>query len=151
MMSAQLVSIIAMFISGILVGACIDATRTIVGQVPIKWVRQSAPILEWLVWLFLAISTFYLLFLIKGGQWRFIDPLAQLLGIISYELFFQNIMRFIGRLIVNIFIKPIYFIGHVFVALIRKIIKFIIALCILLTNPIFKVFKKYLLKTFKSK
>ena len=150
-MSAQLVSIVVMFMSGIAVGAVIDAARIITIQIPFKFMRNIALLVEWLVWFFLAISTFYLLFLIKGGQWRFVDPLAQILGIISYELFFQNIIRFIGRVIVNIFIKPLYYIGHIFVAVIRKIIKFLIALCILITNPIIKVFKKYLLKTFKSK
>lgn len=150
-MSAQLVSIIVMFVSGIAVGAVIDGTRTIVGQVPPIIFRKMVLLIEWCVWLFLAISTFYLLFLIKGGHWRFVDPLAQILGIISYELFFQNITRFIGRLIVNIFIKPIYYIGHLFVALIRKLIKLIVRLFILLTKPIFKVFEKYLIKNFKSK
>ena len=151
MMSAQLVSIIVMFISGIAVGAVIDGTRTILGQVPSVNFRKIALLVEWAVWLFLAISTFYLLFLIKGGHWRFVDPLAQIVGIISYELFFQNIIRFMGRLIVNILIKPLYYIGHIFVALIRKIIKFLVRLCVLLTNPIFKFFEKYLLKTFKTK
>ena len=150
-MSAQLVSILVMFVSGIAVGAVIDGTRTIVGQVPHIIFRKMVVLIEWCVWLFLAISTFYLLFLIKGGHWRFVDPAAQLLGIISYELFFQNITRFIGRLIVNIIIKPIYYIGHMFVALIRKIIKLIVKLLVLLTNPIFKVFEKYLIKNFKSK
>lgn len=150
-MSAQLVSVIAMFISGIAVGAVIDGTRTIVGKVPHTFFRKLVVLIEWCVWLFLAISTFYLLFLLKGGQWRFVDPLAQIAGIISYELFFQNITRFIGRLIVNIIIKPIYYIGHMFVTLIIKIIQLIVRLCILLTNPIFKVFEKYLLKNFKTK
>nr|WP_255731565.1 spore cortex biosynthesis protein YabQ [Solibacillus sp. MA9] len=140
-----------MFISGIAVGMVIDGTRIITRQFPIKFIRDIARYLEALVWVLLAISTFYLLFLIKGGQWRFVDPLAQILGIISYELFFQNIARFIGRLFVNIVIKPIYFIGHVFVVIIRKIIQFVIALCLLIINPIFKFLKKYLLKNFKSK
>lgn len=67
MMSAQLVSIIVMFISGIAVGAVIDGTRTILGQVPSVNFRKIALLVEWAVWLFLAISTFYLLFLIKGA------------------------------------------------------------------------------------
>lgn len=150
-MSAQLVSIIVMFISGIAVGMVIDGTRIITRQFPIKFIRDIARYLEGLVWLLLAISTFYLLFLIKGGQWRFVDPLAQIVGMISYELFFQKMARFIGRLFVNIVIKPIYFIGHVFVVIIRKIIQFVIGLCLLLINPIFKFFEKYLLKSFKSK
>lgn len=151
MMSTQLVSIIAMFISGIAVGMVIDGTRIITRQLPIKIIRDITRPLEGLVWLLLAVSTFYLLFLIKGGQWRLVDPLAQIVGIMSYELFFQRSARFIGRLFVNLVVKPIYFIGHVFVTLIRKIVMLIIAFCIVITNPFIKVFKKYLLKSFKSK
>lgn len=151
MMSAQLVSIITMFMSGIAVGMIIDCTRTILHQGPLPIIRKLALFIEWFIWIFLAIATFYLLFLIKGGQWRFVDPLAQVAGIISYELFFQKIARFIGRVIVLLFIKPLYYVGHAFVTIIRKIIKLFLAFVILLTNPIIKIFKKYLLKTFKSK
>ena len=144
MMSAQLVSIIIMFISGIAVGAAIDGTRTILGQVPFQFFHKIALLVEWLVWLFLAISTFYLLFLIKGGQWRFVDPLAQILGIISYELIFQNITRFIGRIIVNIFIRPLCYVGHVIFTIFRKFIRILMNFGVFITNPIFKIINKFL-------
>lgn len=151
MMSAQLISIITMFMSGIVVGVVIDCTRTILHQGPLSILRKLTLFIEWFIWIFLAIATFYLLFLIKGGQWRFVDPLAQVAGIISYELFFQRIARFIGRVIVVLFIKPLYYIGHAFVAIIRKIMQFFVAFVLMLINPIIKIFKKYFLKTFKSK
>ena len=80
-MSAQLVSMFLMFISGIAVGAVIDCTRTLIWQIPLKWVHQIATFIEWIIWILLGVCTFYLLFLIKGGQWRVVDPLAQIAGI----------------------------------------------------------------------
>lgn len=150
MMSAQLVSILVMFISGIAVGAVIDFIRINIYYIPLKNIRRVTWLFEGLVWLFLGMSTFYLLFLVKGGQWRFVDPLAQIAGIATYELVFQNSVRFIGRLLFNLFLRPILFIGYVFAKVIRSIIKLVIAFIVFISYPIVKVFKKYWLKTFKT-
>ncbi|MGN7478890.1 spore cortex biosynthesis protein YabQ [Solibacillus silvestris] len=151
MMSAQLVSILVMFISGIAVGAIIDCIRINVNRIPFKFIRRVTWFFEWVVWLFLGVSTFYLLFLVKGGQWRFVDPLAQIAGIAIYELVFQNSMRFIGRISINIFVKPFFFIGHVLVKIVKIIVKLLIAPIVFISNPIIKIFKKYSLKAFKTK
>ena len=148
MMSAQLVSMFLMFISGIAVGAVIDCTRTLIWQIPLKWVHKVAFFFEWLIWLFLGICTFYLLFLIKGGQWRVVDPLAQIAGIVAYEFIFQKIIRFIGRVIVTILIKPLYYVVRLIVGIVRTLIRWTIAGIVLLFRPITKLFKKYLLKSF---
>lgn len=149
-MSAQLVSILVMFISGIAVGAIIDFIRINIRFIPLKNLRRVTWLFEWLVWLFLGISTFYLLFLVKGGQWRFVDPLAQIAGIVSYELFFQRSIRFIGRILYNLFIRPILFIGHVFAKIIGSIIKLVIAFFIFISYPIINIYRKYLSKHFKT-
>ena len=148
MMSAQLISIFSMFISGIAVGAVIDCTRILIWRIPFKWVHQMAFIIEWIIWLFLGICTFYLLFLIKGGQWRVVDPLAQIAGIVAYEFIFQKIIRFIGRMIVIIFIKPSYYVVLLIVRILRTFIRWIVAGIAFLLRPIIKLFKKYLLKSF---
>ena len=148
MMSAQLISIVTMFISGIAVGAVIDCTRILLWQIPLKWVHQLKSVIEWIIWLFLGICTFYLLFLIKGGQWRVVDPLAQISGIIAYEFVFQRMIRFVGRVILNIAIKPIYYVVHLIIRIIGTLIKWVIAGIVLLLRPFTKLFKKYLLKTF---
>ena len=148
MMSAQLISIFVMFISGIAVGAVIDCTRILIWQIPFKWVNQLAFIIEWIIWLLLGICTFYLLFLIKGGQWRVVDPLAQIAGIIAYEFIFQKIIRFIGRMIVIIFIKPSYYVVLLIVRIVRTFIRWIVLGIAFLLRPIIKLFKKYLLKSF---
>ena len=144
MMSAQLVSILVMFISGIAVGAIIDCTRILILQIPLKWIHQIAFVIEWIIWLFLGICTFYFLFLIKGGQWRVVDPLAQIAGIVAYEFIFQRFIRFIGRMIVNILFKPVFYIVHFIVRILRTIIRWLIAGIMLLFRPITKLFKKYL-------
>ena len=148
MMSAQLISIFMMFISGVTVGAIIDFTRIIIWQIPFKWVHQVAFVIEWIIWLFLGVCTFYLLFLIKGGQWRVVDPLAQIAGIIAYEFIFQKIIRFIGRIIFNIVFKPLYYVVHLVIRSIQTIIKWLFAGIALLLRPFTKLLKKYLLKSF---
>lgn len=142
MMSAQLVSIIVMFISGIAVGAVIDCTRTIFYNIPFKSVRYVKTFIEWFVWLALGVCTFYLLFLIKGGQWRVVDPLAQIAGIITYEFVLQRMFRFLGRVFVTLVIKPIYFVGHLIVRFIRTVLRWIVGFFVVLTRPIYKLFKK---------
>ena len=152
MMSEQLVSIIVMFISGIAVGAIIDCTRFLIDRfLSYTVLRHMATVIELVVWTFLGIVTFYLLFLIKGGQWRFLDPLAQIAGIFFYEALLQNVFRFIGRLVVNIFIKPIYFVGHLFVATTRKILRIILKIFKVPIIFIYKIFMKFLPNRFQKR
>ena len=150
MMSAQLISILVMFISGVAVGAIIDCIRINVNRIPLKNIRRITWILEWIVWLILGVTTFYLLFIVKGGQWRVVDPLAQIAGIATYELLFQKIIRFVGRVCINLFVKPVFFIGHVVIKLVKNIIKLIIGIILFICRPFIKFFKKYLLKNFKT-
>ena len=148
MMSAQLISIIIMFISGIAVGAVIDCTRTILQNIPVKRVRYIKTFIEWSIWLALGVSTFYFMFLIKGGQWRVVDPLAQIAGIITYEFMLQRIFRFLGRLFVTIVIKPIFYLVQLVIRFIQMILRWITGFFLFVTRPIYKLFKKILLKTF---
>jgi len=151
MMNAQLVSILVMFISGVLVGAVIDGTRTILVAINIAFVRRLTFIIECLVWCFLGICTFYFLFLIKGGQWRVVDPLAQIAGIFMYELLFQKIFRLLGRILVNILVRPFFYIGHLFVRLVRGLLRFSIRFIKLLVRPVYKLFMKFMPNIFSKR
>lgn len=151
MMSAQLVSILVMFISGIAVGAVIDCTRTVLNEIPSKIIRRFTYLVEWIVWIFLGICTFYFLFLVKGGQWRVVDPLAQIAGIFAYEFIFQKLARLIGRVFVNILIKPVFFMGHLIVRIIHNLIRILLKGIALLARPFYKFYKKYLAKSFQKK
>lgn len=150
-MDAQLVSIVVMFISGVFVGAVIDFVRTMsTSYLNYTFIRRFVFLIECVVWLFLGVCTFYFLFLIKGGQWRFIDPLAQIAGIFSYEIIFQKIFRLIGRIFVNIIVKPFFFIGHMFVHFVRGILRFLIKFVKILATPLYKIYKKFMPKNFQK-
>ncbi len=123
-MSAQLVSMIVMFLAGVMVGAAIDCIRTLISYCSTKSIiYKLSYIIEVTFWIILGGVTFYLLFLVKGGDWRAVDALAQILGIFAYDLLFQRILRFIGRCLVNIIFRPIFFVAHIFVVVIRNIVR----------------------------
>lgn len=141
-MSAQLVSTFVMFLAGIMVGAVIDCLRHVTSSVPKKSILYKiSPFIEIAFWAILGSITFYFLFLIKGGEWRAIDPIAQIAGIISYDLFFQPIIRFIGRIFVNIIIRPFLFVGHLVFLIIRKIIHIVVRIMKFLLRPFSKIYK----------
>src|SRR5690554_1352108 len=104
----QFLSIVIMTFSGVLVGAVVDATRIYISALsPKSFLRKFTVPLEILIWALLGAGTFYIIFLIKGGEWRLVDPLSQVLGIFLYESFFQPFFRFLGRMFIIIVINPI--------------------------------------------
>ncbi len=106
--SEQFVSILIMMASGILVGAVIDCTRIIIGALsPKSFLKRFTIGFELVIWALLGALTFYILYIIKGGEWRLIDPIAQISGILLYESLFQPIFRFLGKIVLFIVIKPI--------------------------------------------
>ncbi|MEO4055544.1 spore cortex biosynthesis protein YabQ [Solibacillus sp. CAU 1738] len=149
--SAQLVSAVVMFLSGIVVGCVIDCARTIINTLPKKlWLRKITPIFEIIAWLFLGVCTFYFLYLIKGGQWRAVDPLFQLAGIFAYEMIFGRFFRFVGRVLVIIFIRPFLFIGHVVFRIVLFLFRFCVNIIKLLFTPITKLYTTFIRKRFKK-
>lgn len=111
-----------MFFSGIFFAAAIDAFRVIILQIsPKNTIRAMSVALEILMWLFFSLFTFYLLYIVKGGAWRFIDLLAQMSGFFLYELLFQKIFRAVGFLCFIIFVKPVYMISYFVVQSIKKL------------------------------
>lgn len=152
MISAQLVSTIVMFLSGIAVGAIIDCVRITIGRLPLKSVfYKLSNYIEIIFWALLGAITFYLLFIVKGGEWRVIDPLAQIAGILSYNLFFQRMFRFLGRIFVTLFIRPILFIGHVIILIVRNVILGTVRILTVLFIPFFKIYKKLRRISFKKR
>lgn len=138
-MSAQLVSVIVMFFAGVMVGAVIDAVRILFSKSSRKSiVYKLSHWIEIVFWLGLGMVTFYFLFLVKNGEWRVLDPLAQIAGIFAYDLFFQRSIRFIGRIFVNILIRPFMFVGYIFVWIIKQLVRN----ALYLARSIGKIFKK---------
>lgn len=141
-MSVQLISTAVMFLAGIMVGAVIDCIRCILLLLPKKSVIYKLSFLiELICWLILGIITFYFLFMLKGGEWRVVDPLAQLAGIIAYDLFFQPIFRFIGRMFTVLMIKPVLFIVTFIFLIVRSVIRVFVRILNFLFRPIIKLYK----------
>lgn len=149
--SAQLMSAVVMVLSGIFVGCVIDCARTIIHTLPKKlWLQKIKPVLEITVWIFLGFCTFYFLYLIKGGQWRAVDPIFQLVGIVSYEIIFARFFRFIGRVFIFIFINPIVLIVRFLFSIVRFLFRFCMNIIKLLLTPFIKLYYVINRKRFKK-
>lgn len=148
-MSVQLLSTAFMFLAGIMVGAVIDCIRYTLSLFPKKSVIYKLSFfIELACWLILGTISFYLLFILKGGEWRVVDPLAQIAGIISYDLFFQPIFRFMGRIFTLLIIKPVLFTVTFIFLTVRTVILVFVRILKFLFRPITKIyviFKKWAL------
>ena len=141
-MSVQLISTAVMFLAGIMVGAVIDCIRYIISMLPKKSVIYKISFLiELACWLIWGIITFYFLFTLKGGEWRVVDPLAQIAGIVAYDLFFQPIFRFIGRVFTVLIIKPVLFMVTFVFLVVRSVIRIFVRILNFLFTPITKLYK----------
>lgn len=151
----QVVSILIMTISGLLIGAIVDSTRYLLSTLsPGSFLRKMGYGVELLVWVLLGALTFYILFLVKGGEWRLVDPLAQILGIFLYESVFQPYFRFIGRVFIILIVRPIFAIIKFVILVILGAIKLIIRIITILFTPFYKIYtiikKKYLIKIYSK-
>ncbi|MED3662429.1 spore cortex biosynthesis protein YabQ [Ureibacillus sp. FSL K6-8385] len=136
----QFFSIVIMAASGILIGAVIDATRICISALaPKSLLRKISWILEIIVWALLGVASFYIIFIIKGGEWRLVDPLSQILGIFLYESIFQPFFRFLGRLFIMLIVRPIIaFINFVF-KMIRGMIRLLVRIIKIFIWPFYKL------------
>lgn len=149
--SEQVVSILIMALSGLLVGATVDCTRYLLSALsPKSILRRMGYGVELTVWALLGALTFYILFNIKGGEWRLVDPLAQVLGIFLYESVFQRYFRFFGRVFIILIIKPIIAIIHFIYWFITGILKILIRIISFILKPFYKIYSKFLKKHFKK-
>ena len=153
--SDQTVSIVVMFLSGLFIAATIDAFRFFWFYRKTTRLYKFHRFFEIFLWIGFGIATFYLLFIIKGGVWRFLDPIAQFFGIFAYEKLMKRPFRAIGRVLNFIILRPIKWIGFLIFSMIRFIIKVIVALIKFLLKPLvnflFKPFVKPLLKNVQKK
>ncbi|MER2000014.1 MAG: spore cortex biosynthesis protein YabQ [Lysinibacillus sp.] len=141
-MAINAYSLSVMFFSGIAAATIVDFIRLTALSLKSPYIRKTAALLEVLVWALLGCATFYLLLVVNYGDWRAVEALAQLLGIFVYNLYLRGIIHFIGSLAYKLFISPILWIGRLLIAIIHKLLKFIMKL---LNVPYFifaKIFKK---------
>jgi hypothetical protein len=149
-LSHQTVSIVVMIISGLFIAATIDAFRFF-------WLNRKTTRLykyhrffELFLWIGFGIATFYLLFIIKGGVWRFVDPIAQFFGIFLYEKVMKRPFRIVGRILDFIIIRPIKWLGLLIIGIIRFILKIIVNFMKFLLKPFIKPILKLFQKIIKK-
>ena len=136
--SAQFLQLAALIASGIVVAAVIDAFRTM----PIATKRWGS-IIELIVWLLLGIGTYVLLFLLNKGQWRAIGPLAQISGMLLYQSLLQRPIRFVGRIIRIVCIKPLWLVIRGVISTISMFLRLIFKLVMFFITPFIKIYRKY--------
>lgn len=165
--STQFLHLAVLVISGLVVAAIIDCVRVIRLEAPHQSrIRQLTGPLELVMWFILGVGTYLLLFVLNKGDWRAIDPLAQILGILLYQTIFQRPIRFLGRVIRLLVLKPIWLLIMVIVGIIRWFINIVISIIHWIVNmilriitwifgpilrPIFKFCKKFVPTRFKKR
>lgn len=150
--SSQFFHLAVLILSGVVVGAVIDCIRIMQMELPKQsYFRRWATLLELGVWLLMGIGTYMLLFALKKGEWRGIDPLAQILGLLLYQSLFLRPIRFIGRMAWLLIARPIWLICNGVFRLVRGIFRIIFRMIMLIISPIFKICHNFLPIRFKKR
>lgn len=113
--------------------------------------RRRAAVLEVIGWIIVGCWSFYILYLVRDGEWRIYDPFAQLSGILLYSSFFHKPFRFFGRIILVLVIKPLWFIIHGVFMVIGWVIRLFIRVIDFLIRPFVEIFHRFHKKHFKSR
>ena len=141
-LSVQFLSLLAMIGTGIVAGAFMDMIGTGTAHAGKKsFIRRRAAWFEVIGWIMVGCGTFYVLFLVRDGAWRMYDPFAQISGLLLYASFFYKPFRLLGRLILLVLIKPLWFIVRLVITAIRQIFRIIIRVVVFLFTPFVKLFR----------
>lgn len=150
--SSQFLQLAALIGSGIAVAAIIDFIRVMKHEAPKSSLyRRWISIIELLVWLLLGIGTFILIFFIKQGAWRGIDPIAQIIGILLYQLLFQRPIRFIGRIFWVLIVKPVWLIIYGIYSIFNWTFDILIKVIMTILSPFFEFCSKFVKIAFKKR
>lgn len=148
-LSVQFLSLLSMIGTGIVAAAFIDMIKTATSHAGRKSViKKYAVHLEVVGWVIAGCWTFYILFLVRDGAWRIYDPFAQLSGLLLYVSFFHKPLRFLGRIVLAIVIKPLWFIVRFIGVVIKQIFRLLLSGLTLLFRPFVKLYRKYFRKLF---
>lgn len=150
-LSIQFLSLLAMIGTGIVAAALIDMIGTGTASAgKTSFIRRYAAIFEVIGWTIAGCWTFAVLYVVRDGEWRIYDPFAQVSGILLYASVFHKPIRFFGRIILLLIVKPIWFIIYGVFSVIRKLLLFVMKIVLLLFTPFIKVFRKLKRKRFKN-
>ena len=149
-LSVQFLSLLAMIGTGIVAAGFIDMIGTGTAHAGKKSIiRRRAAVLEVFGWILVGCWSFYILYLVRDGEWRIYDPFAQLSGLLLYTSFFHKPFRFFGRILLILFIKPLWFIIHGIFMIIGWIIRLFIRVIDFLISPFVEIFHRFHRKHFK--
>ena len=120
-LSVQFLSLLAMIGTGIVAGAFMDMIGTGTAHAGKKSIiRKRAVWLEVIGWVLVGCWTFYIFYLVRDGAWRIYDPVAQISGMLLYASFFYKPFRFFGRILLVLFLKPLWFIVRLIVSIVQS-------------------------------
>lgn len=150
-LSVQFVSLLAMIGTGILSAALIDLVYSLKSSIYLpKLLRKYMIAFELLAWIIAGCWSFYVLYLIRDGEWRIYDPFAQISGLLLYASIFYKPFRLLGRLIVFVILKPIYIIGFALWRIIRLLFKPIVLLLNWIIGIVSGIFSFKFKRNFKN-
>ncbi|WP_318617503.1 spore cortex biosynthesis protein YabQ [Sporosarcina sp. YIM B06819] len=141
-LSVQFLSLLAMIGTGVVAGAFMDMIGTATAQAGKKtFIRRHAAWFEVIGWIVVGCWTFYILFLVRDGAWRMYDPVAQISGLLLYASFFYKPFRLLGRIVLLVVIKPLWFIVRLVITIIRQILRIIVKFVVFLFMPFVKLYR----------
>lgn len=150
-LSVQFLSLLAMIGTGIAAAAFIDMIGTGTASAgKTSFIRRHSTVFEVIGWTIAGCWTFLILYIVRDGGWRIYDPFAQVSGILLYASVFHKPIRFVGRIILILFVKPLWFIITTFFSMIWKLLHFFLKIVFLLFTPFVKLFGKLKGKHFKN-
>lgn len=151
-LSVQFLSLLAMIGTGIVAGAFMDMIGTGTAYAGKKsFIRKYAVAIEVIGWVLVGCGTFYVLYLVRDGAWRMYDPVAQVSGLLLYASFFYRPFRLLGRIVLLLVVKPLWFLIRLIVSIIRQIIRLLMKILSVLVLPFVKLFRLISMKGFKRK
>lgn len=79
------------------------------------------------------------------------DPVAQVSGLLLYASFFYRPFRLLGRIVLLLVVKPLWFLIRLIVSIVRQIIRLLMKILSVLVLPFVKLFRLISMKGFKRK
>lgn len=150
-LSVQFFSLLAMIGTGIVAAAMIDMIGTGIAHAGKRSsIRKHSILLEVIGWVLVGLWTFTVLYRVRDGAWKIYDPFAQLSGLYLYISFLYRPLRVLGRVILILVLKPIWFVLQVVLTITYYSGKWIVKLLGILYTPFAPIFSKSLRKHFKK-
>lgn len=113
-----------------------------------SYFRRHSALIEAVGWLIAGCWAFYVLYTVRDGAWRIYDPFAQLSGILLYASYFHKPIRFFGRILLLLVVKPLWFIVMAIFTVVRQIIRLTHKILSFFYTPFVSLFHKQYRKLF---